>query len=79
LRLLPAVSGIALLDAPVAADPVADSTVRPADELRFLNLGKPLGAMPRSIDRRTTAGNGPAAVECFDPTHHSADIWVMVR
>src|ERR1017187_4958485 len=41
----------------------------------FLQLGQPLGAMSRSIDGGTATGNGPAAVQRFDPTHDSRDIF----
>ena len=41
----------------------------------FCNFGQPLCAMPRCVDGRTAIRNGPASIECFDPSHDSADIF----
>ena len=41
----------------------------------FHDLGQPFGAMPWSIHRRTATGNGPAAVQGFDPIHHASHIF----
>ena len=47
----------------------------PQTNSSFCNLGQPLGAMPRCVDGRTAARNGPVAIEGFDPSHDSADIF----
>ncbi len=65
----------ALLDAKLASYPVAGRTVRPAGELRVRKLGQPLAAMPRRIHGGATAGNRPAAIQRFNPTHHSREIF----
>ncbi len=41
----------------------------------FHDLGQPLGVMPWSVHHRTVTGNGPAAIEGFDPIHHARDIF----
>ena len=46
----------------------------PSSNSRFYNLGQPFGAMTWGIDGATATGNGPAAVQCFDPTHPSGEI-----
>src|SRR5579864_2085819 len=41
----------------------------------FHELGQPLGAMTGSIDAGARTGNGPAAVQRFDPIHGAGDIF----
>ena len=47
---------------------------RPETNSRLGNLGQPLAAMPRSINGCAAAGNCPAAIQRFNPTHHSREI-----
>src|SRR5512133_976197 len=41
----------------------------------FHDLGQPCPAVTRSVDRGATAGNGPAAIQRFDPIHHPGYIF----
>ena len=43
--------------------------LRPAVHPGFQDLPEPIRPMPRTIDLLTTAGNGPAAIDGFDPAH----------
>jgi hypothetical protein len=40
----------------------------------FGNLGQPFAAMPHSINGGAAAGNRPAAIQRFNPTHHARQI-----
>ena len=64
-----------LPDAAVADYRVADINARLDPHSWFQELGQPLVAMTRSVDRGAAAGNGPAAIQRFDPIHHPGHIF----
>src|SRR5947207_6413017 len=41
----------------------------------FQDFGQPLGAMMGSVNLGAAAGNGPAAIQSFDPIHHSGRVF----
>jgi hypothetical protein len=69
----PAVGRVALPDAQVATDPVADRAVGLEPELLVPRSW--LTTLRGDVDACASAGNGLAAVHSFDPIHHAGDIF----